>query len=430
MDDLPLLDPARDLTTDSGATARPRHAALLRAHATVCRAVDEGITPASARPLPVAPAISVLHPEAEPVLRQRVLTAVECLQRIVRAYPENPALQRFLAVPPVLHRWIVRHRRPESLTVDFCRLDLFGDRLGTVRVLEFNASSPGGVIECGTLARLWRRTPEIGALLDEWRVPAGRFEDEDWFTSWLLAHGRARGLTEEQTRHIGVYRTAGRNPDPHLIAEQFRRGGRTTVTRLPSDYSPGDGARLGYLKHIPADPAPVHGWDRFCAAVTDGDLVIPNVLAQRWVAENKLCLAVLSDPRFEHLFPPADRATLRTIVPWSRKLGDGITVAQAVAERTRLVLKAPYGYFGNSVRLGCEHRPEDWAELVGSPRHRGWLVQERVAPATVGALTRDLCVAVLDHTVLGYFSRVSRSSVVNVAREGAVQTVLSPFPAP
>ncbi|MFF7456456.1 hypothetical protein [Kitasatospora sp. NPDC008115] len=428
MDDLSLIDPDRDLTTVPGADPQPLRPALLKAHAAVCRAVEAEADPASA-PLPVAPAVSVLHPEAEPLLRQRVLTAVDCLQRIVRAYPGNPLLQDFLDVPPVLHRWIARHRDPQSLTVDFCRLDLFGDRLGTVRVLEFNASSPGAVIECGTLARLWRRTPEIGALLDEWRVPAGRFEDEHWFTSWLLAHGRARGLTEEQTRHIGVYHTAGRNPDPHLIAEQFRRGGRTALMRLPSDYSAGDGVRLGYLKHVPADPDPVHGWDRFCAAVTDGELVIPNVLAQRWVAENKLCLAVLSDPRFEGLFPPAALATLRTIVPWSRKLGDGITVEQAVADRTRLVLKAPYGYFGNSVRIGREHRPEDWAELMGAPRHRGWLVQERVAPATVGSLTRDLCVAVLDHTVLGYLSRTSRSSVVNVAREGAVQTVLSPFPA-
>ncbi|MFJ6618009.1 hypothetical protein ACIQOW_10620 [Kitasatospora sp. NPDC091335] len=257
-------------------------------------------------PFPVLPAIGVLHPVAEPFLRQRVLTAVDCLQRIVRAYPGSPALQDFLDVPPVLHRWIVRHPRPESLTVDFCRLDLFGDRLGTVRVLEFNASSPGGVIGAGIVARLWRRTPGIGALLDQWRAPGGRFEDENWF---------------------------------------------------------------------------------------------------------------------------AERATLRTIVPWSRKLGDGITVEQAAAGRTRLVLKAPYGYVGNSVRIGCEHGPEEWAELVGSPQHQGWLVQERVAPAAVGALTRDLCVAVLDRTVLGYFSRAGRSSLVNLARGGGVQTVLSSFPA-
>ncbi|MET8546612.1 hypothetical protein ABZW03_39265 [Kitasatospora sp. NPDC004799] len=402
-----------------------------------CAEVRRGVAEEVVRPaapasvsFPVLPAVGVLHPRAEPLLRERVLTAVDCLQRIVRAYPASPALQDFLEVPPVLHRWIVRHPRPESLTVDFCRLDLFGDRLGTARVLEFNASSPGSVIGAGVLARLWRRTAGVGALLDEWRVPPGRFEEADWFTAWLVAHGRAHGLTEEQTRHVGIFHTTGRNPDRHLIAEQVRRGGRTTVQRVPSDYSPGDGIRLGYLKHVPADPRPVRGWDRFCAAVTDGELVVPNVLAQRWVAENKLCLAVLSDPRFAHLFPPAARAALRSIVPWSRKLGDGITVEQAVAERPRLVLKAPYGYFGSSVRIGREHGPEEWAGLVRAPRHRGWLVQERVAPATVGALTRDLCVAVLDGTVLGYVSRANRSSLVNLARGGGLQTVLSSRPAP
>ncbi|MBD0673115.1 hypothetical protein [Streptomyces sp. CBMA156] len=432
MDDLPLIDPDRDLAAVPGAAPHPLHAALLKAHDEVRRGAEEEIArPAasSSVPFPVLPAVGVLHPAAEPLLRRRVLTAVDCLQRIVRAYPGNPALQGFLDVPPVLHRWILRHPHPESLTVDFCRLDLFGDRLGTVRILEFNASSPGGVIGAGTVARLWRRTPAIGALLDQWRVPVARFEDENWFAAWLVAHGHARGLTEEQTRHIGLFHTAGKDRDRYRIAAQCRRNGRTTAMRLPSDYSPADGARLGYLKFVPADPRPVHHWERFCAAVTDGTLVIPNVLAERWVAENKLCLAVMSDPRFEGLFPPPERATLRTIVPWSRKLGDGITVAQAVAERTRLVLKAPYGYFGSSVRIGCEHGPEEWAELVGAPRHRGWLVQERVAPATVGALSRDLCVAVLDHTVLGYASRASRSSVVNVRREGRWQTVLSSLPA-
>ncbi|WP_380282331.1 hypothetical protein [Kitasatospora purpeofusca] len=433
MDDLPLIDPDRDLAAVAGAAPHRLHGALLRAHAEVRRGVEEEIVRPAAPPsvpFPVLPAIGVLNPAAEPVLHHRVLTAVDCLQRIVRAYPASPLLQDFLDVPPVMHRWIVRHPHPESLTVDFCRLDLFGDRLGTVRVLEFNASSPGGVIGAGTVARLWRRTSGIGALLDEWQVPAGRFEDENWFPDWLVDHGRARGLAEEQTRHVGLFHTMGRNHDRHLIAERLRRGGRTTVMRLPSGYTPGDGARLGYLKHIPADPRPVQSWDRFCAAVTDGELVIPNVLAQRWVAENKLCLAVLSDPRFAHLFPPEQRAVLRTIVPLSRKLGDGISVEQAVAERSRLVLKAPYGYFGNTVRIGCEHSPGQWAALVASPRHRGWLVQERVSPATVGGLTRDLCVAVLDRTVLGYFSRVNRSAVVNVARGGALQTVLSALPAP
>ncbi|MFE7558428.1 hypothetical protein [Kitasatospora sp. NPDC057500] len=433
MDDLPLFDPDRDLTAFPGAGPHPLHAALLRAHDEVRRRVKENGLPGAPPSAynPVLPAVGVLHPLAEPLLRQRVLTAVNCLERIVRAYPGSPALQGFLDVPPVLHRWIVRRPHPESLTVDFCRLDLFGDRLGTTRVLEFNASSPGSVIAAGAIARIWRRTPEIGATLDRWQVPAGRIEAENWFAAWLVKHGRARGLTEQQTRHADLFfPSAGRSLDQYLIAEQVRRSGRKTTMRLPPDYAPGDGARLGYLKHIPADPRPVHGWDRFCAAVTDGELVIPNVLAQRWVAENKLCLAVLSDPRFEDLFPPEHRSGLRTIVPWSRKLGDGVTVEQAVAERARLVLKAPYGYFGNTVHLGREHGPKEWAELVGSPRHRGWLVQERVAPATVGALTRDLCVAVLDHRVLGYFSRVSPKSVVNLAQGGALQTVLSPLPAP
>ncbi|MFE6869210.1 hypothetical protein ACFVFS_21955 [Kitasatospora sp. NPDC057692] len=428
MDDLPLIDPDRDLTAFPGTAPHPLHAALLTARDRVRRRVLEErvyVSSPPPTPFPVPPAVSVLHPVAGPLLHRRVLAAVDCLERIVRAYPGNPFLQAFLDVPPVLHRWIVRHPRPESLTVDLCRLDLFGDRLGTARILEFNASSPGSLLGAGAVARFWRRTPEVGALLDRWRVPAARFEEEGWFADWLVAHGRARGLTEEETRHLGLFHTRGRSHDRHLIAEQARRGGRTAAMMDPSGYAPGSGPRLGHLKHIPADPRPVRGWDRFCAAVTDGELVVPNVLAQRWVAENKLCLAVLSDPRFEHLFPPDLRAVLPAVVPWSRKLGDGITVGRAVAERDRLVLKAPYGYFGNTVHLGCEHGPQEWAALVGSPRHRGWLVQERVAPATVGALTRDLSVAVLDHRVLGHFSRVSRGGVVNVAQGGVLQNVFS-----
>ncbi|MGW5051919.1 hypothetical protein [Actinokineospora sp. NPDC004072] len=411
----PLFDPDRDVlaTPGSGLSGRVR-----AAHDEVrARIAAEGVR-AHGEPLRTAPGVAVLHPLAEPELRRRVGNAVRCLERVVRSYPVDEELRAFLDVPEVLRGWIAAEPEPERLRVDFCRLDLLGGSLAGLRVLEFNASSPGGVLAVGLLNRFWRES-SLGGLLAEWGAAPARFEERAWFADWLLGFGRAHGIHHGA---VGLFHDPACNEIETQVGRQLRGRGRTTVALEPAEFDPDGDLRLGYLKHIPVNPGCVRGWSRFCPALADKSLVVPNPLAARWVAENKLCLAVLSDPRFRRLFTGAQRAALDALVPFSRKLGDGVDPAEVVADRARFVLKAPYGRCGEAVVLGRETGRDDWARLVRS--RPGWLVQEAVEPGAVdGQPVRDLIVPVLGGQVVGYGSRMGSGPLLNVARGSAVAAV-------
>ncbi|MGW5051918.1 hypothetical protein [Actinokineospora sp. NPDC004072] len=383
-------------------------------------------TGAADRPWPLLPSVSVLNAAAESVLRERIAVVVGCLEQVVRRYPVDAELQDFLAVPPQLRRWVLAQPEPWRLRVDCCRVDLLGDTLDEVRALEFNASSPGGLIATGMINRFWWES-DLGARLARAGAVAAPFERPGWFADWLLDHGARRGLAHADTLRVGLFHPAVSSRGGFdLIAEQLRALGRTPVVLQPSDVDDAKELRLGYFKHIPRDLDEIAAWDVFCGRVADGDLVVPNLPATRWVAENKLCLAVLSDPRFRWLFTHEQCRALDALIPYSRKLGDGISAAEAIAERARLVLKSPYDAEGRSVVIGAGAAPDEWADAV---RERaGWLIQRRVTTRPLaterGPLYRDLTAPVVDGEVIGYFSRMSAIDVVNIAQGGSTAAVL------
>ncbi|MEU7042456.1 hypothetical protein AB0A77_15510 [Streptomyces varsoviensis] len=376
----------------------------------------------------VVPAVSVLDPRVEPVLRDRIQTVVRCLRELVRRYAGDGRLRDFLDVPEALDRWVRAEPAPERLEVDWCRPDLLGETLGTVRVLEFNASSPGGMLNMGMLTRFWRESA-FGRVLEEWGVPPAPLESPTWFADWLLDYGQTHGVARRAGRQVGLFHTRGRFEFAQM-ARQLRDRGQRPVLLSPGAPD-GDELRLGYLKYIPLAPDDVRGWEAFCARACDGDLVIPNALAARWVAENKLCLAALSDPRFRYLFAQRECAALDALVPFSRKLGDGITAADAIAERERLVLKAPYSCRGESVVMGVDTPPALWKRTVRDAAHQGWLVQERVAAGIIetadGPFLRDLVAPMLRGRVIGYGGRFSSEHLLNAAQGGRGAVVLSPW---
>ncbi|GIH29299.1 hypothetical protein Aph01nite_76090 [Acrocarpospora phusangensis] len=383
------------------------------------------------RPFPVRPALAVLHHAAEPVLRRRVQDLVECLNQLVRRYPADQELQDFLAVPPLLHHWIMQEPEPERLRVNYCRMDLLGGTLGTVRVLEFNPSSPGGVISSGMVNRFWRES-RLGSTLAEWAPHPAPFESEDWFARWLLRFGREHAALRDRQRIALFHAHDSTKFELDQVHRQLARCGRDVVEIEPLDVGTVEDVRLGYLKYIPLEPGEVRRWDRFCARLVEGTLVVPNPLAQRWVAENKLCLAALSDPRFRRIFGEMDVDCLDTLVPYSRKLGDGVEADEVAERRAELVMKAPYSFHGRDVLIGTEFDARAWSREAHDPRHRGWLVQERVEAASVhtqdGEYLHDLVVPVLEGKVIGYSSRMNDGLLLNGAQGGGAYCIFSPHP--
>ena len=432
LDRWPLIDPNRDLIglPEMPGLVRSEARRVFRAHPWVVeQMVAEKILTKQMANTIISPGFSALHDSIEQQIRRQIMVAFSCLEHIARIYVHDQELQEYLDLPSIVQQWVLPDL-PDSLRrIDLCRLDLLGENLGALRILEFNANNPAGLIRSGTLARLWRQVPNIADLLDEWKVATAPFEQQDWFIQRLLALGASHGLVGFETRKIGLFYDP-ENPYSELTSmeKQVLRAGSVPILLNPMSTVVPEDVHLGYLMYNPRTILlNTNHWDAFCARVSSGQLVIPNPFAGRLVTENKLCLAVMSEPRFRRLFTVPQRQALDALIPWSRKLGDGITTAEAITNQRNLVLKAPYGSRGELVYLGRQHSREDWAALLCDPSRYGWLIQQYLHAPQIdtahGPYYRDFCVWIVNGKIAGYTSRISQRRRLNLAQGGAIQVV-------
>ncbi|GLZ31338.1 hypothetical protein Lesp02_35260 [Lentzea sp. NBRC 105346] len=392
MSDLELFPAERDLRCDHGF-----------AHV-VSSALRDGLIPTTDFEflphsyVPLAASVACLEPEAEKVLRDHLTRVHTCLRTIIHAYRGNAELRAFLAVPA--EDLVLADPKP---SLDFCRFDLQGNRLGEVRIIEFNGGETIlGPLTTGLLARYWRETPTVGALLDRWQAPESVSEGDTWLVDELLSVADAERIA------VVTPAMAHDFVEFEVLKRQARLHDRVVFTTEPPDVD----ADLGVLVYPTSSVIRNRdAWTPMFDRVLAGDLALPNELAGRLIGSNKLCLAVMSDPRFRGLFTPEDAESIAALVPWSRKLGDGAEVSEVIAGQADLVLKDPYGAIGQSVHIGRECEPERWRELV--QRCDGWLVQEHVAAQRVGPFLRTMGVGFCGTRIVGYTGLLSRHTVTN-----------------
>ena len=188
----------------------------------------------------------------------------------------------------------------------------------------------------------------------------------------------------------------------------------------------------GYLKlSIPEFCGMLDRSTTFIEAVLSGALFVPNGLLGRWIGDNKLCLAVISDPAFGDLFDPADVAMVRPHIPWSRNIALCADAEVAAIRRgpERYVLKRPLDTRGRGVVIGREARTSStWDSSVSRAIAEGWLVMEHVESTFIesvdGRLCRhDLALGLIDGVVSGGFVRSGQGMRVNVAQGGSVHSL-------
>ncbi|WGS53459.1 hypothetical protein LFL96_20580 [Paraburkholderia sp. D15] len=429
--DLPVFDPAKDWITLG---KDPAKAELNRAYAHVRKcAAEDGLSMSfegnQSRPYPVMAGVCALHAATEEILAARIKTVFNALEKIVNAYRTDKNLQQFLDIPKPLSRWVKEDTQPSNNRIDLCRFDLMGHSLATLRIIEFNANAPGGIVYAGMINRYWRSAPWAGELIESWGGTPSVFEREDWVPDWLSSLAAARGL--DAIDGIALLHPAGGNilELPHL-KRRIEAGGLRAAMLTPEELNRGaDSAfRLGYLKYgVQRSIQDVGQWERFCRSVVEGRVAIQSSLAGRWIGDNKLCIVVMSDPRFAYLFNDAELAAIRALVPLSRKLGDGISRADLIDNKDDFVIKHPYGTRGASVHVGRDYDAEAWTDLIMLRSSSGYVVQRYVDSETeVEGETcfRDLVVTIASGEIVGYGSRVSRARKVNIAQEGSKMAVL------
>jgi hypothetical protein len=421
-----LIDPGKDFYPSPGPGSLTPGQYLADWEQVRALAGADGLLPDQPVHWPLTSAVTALEPDAELVLLGQLGELLSAVETVAAGWRERPELREFLALPPWIEPRALREPAGPR-AVDYCRFDLAGEHLDRTRIFEVGGDFPGGLPTSGLLNRYWRRTEHVGRVVQGYR-PA-LIEEPGWQIGALLDLAEARDRPAVPGERIGLLVAEELHPLPELelLRAQIRRHGGEPVT-LPADHPEAADLRLALLMYPntpfvtePERYAPV--LDR----IADGELIVFNGLLGRFVGANKLTLAALSGPRFRHLFTGAQLAAVDALVPWSRKLGDGVRPEEVRDRRAELVLKAPFDAISAGVRLGREHSDAEWAGLVDSAAGQGWLVQEFVPeqslPTEAGVFHRTLGVAFLAGRPAGLTARLSSSLRATLTPGGGIQAV-------
>jgi hypothetical protein len=432
---------------DWPAALQATHAAVT-SPADIRKAIDDALADGPVfrnRDFPLSPVPVLVRAERAERLASLLARYVELLGKIVGWYRERPEVRAFYGLGPAADRLIEADRALGDAPW-VCRLDGYLEA-GTerLRVLENNADAPAGTLFTarinGMLARIRPGAQSAmtyagerlfldalrEAARDAARRDAGRCGDPAHLAI-LQPEGAAN---VESVELVTCMRAAGLDAflaDPRTIdvaGDRVRFGGR------PADLCWNKVNTVTWRAYC-ADESFVDRWER---AVRDTAMVHVNPFGARYVAENKLTLALPYQPEFAGLFTAEEKALAAELLPWSRKLtpealdSDGSPLAdRLLADPREYVLKQHYDIRGDGVTIGHDCAPAVWREAVAEGSRGGHLVQRRVIPTcypVVHAGSDQVCpmpisldTYLFGGRVAGFGSKASRNSKINIFQGG------------
>lgn len=277
------------------------------------------------------------------------------------------------------------------------RIDAFHHPDGTIRFIEYNAESPGGIAFGETLARIYRSLPVFREF--ERRFPC-RIEPVLPRTLDALAGAFriARGQRGPAFPSIAIvdFRDAPTFREFEICRDHFIAEGHPAVVADPSELVfEGGVLRAGdfridivYKRVLVGDLIARFGIHHpIFEAARQHAAVIVNGFQCHWLF-NKGLFAFLSDGRADAALTPAERAAVARTIPWTRVVAGGRTtregrtvdlVEEIRRDRTNLVLKPLSDYGGRGVILGWRAAGIDWDAAIATALREPHVVQERVA---------------------------------------------------
>ncbi|MEV0598725.1 hypothetical protein AB0I82_05385 [Streptomyces sp. NPDC050315] len=359
------------------------------------------------------------------------------IETVVSAHAADPRVQQVVNVPDA---WAQDVLTADDDRVHLFRVDLLPQPDNGLKVLETNANCPSGLRSAGLCRAAWRPfLTERGIGLPE-ALPS---DAEMWAGQWFLDLAEQETGTRPGT--VAVLRPRGSSSGSvdGIVADLAEAGVRVVVGD-PRDLRTGNGGvvldgepvRHAYAKIRIKHLLPMrHEVAPYLRALRDRTLFVQNGLRGRLIGDNKLCLAVLSDPQFADLFPPQAYALVKPSIPWSRNIAlcDAATVREIRACPERYVLKRPLDTRGEGVVVGRElpgsPGSSAWEDAVTLALTERWLVQEycpapRIDIDPHGApSTHDLALGAVNGRLVGAFSRVGTGARLNTARSGRAHPV-------
>ena len=351
-------------------------------------------------------------------------------------------LCEYLGTPEAQARWVLLD--PGEPDVVLSRLDAFVTPAGP-RFIEVNSDAPAGFGYGDRMAEVFEQLPlfrEFAA-----RVPVGYLPSGGILVEAILAVWRERRGTEAPSLAIVDWDDVKTRADQEILRQAFEARGLRCVLADPRQmelregrlWCPSGPLDLVYRRAVLSEL--VEREDEvsaFLSAYRDGLVLFVNSFRCH-LSEDKTFLGMLGDEAFPDLLSEDERAFVRRVVPWTRKLEerktqvDGKTVdlvPYVLAHRSRLVLKPAHGYGGRAVFIGEETPQAAWEQAVRSGIGTAWTVQEHVPipqetfpVCEAGSLafealkvnTNPFYVAGAE---VGAVTRASRSQVINVSAGG------------
>jgi hypothetical protein len=274
------------------------------------------------------------------------------------------------------------------------RLDAFlsGDDF---KFLEYNAESPAGVADQMQLEKIFFTLAHMKDFLERHRHWLPRPHER--LLAALMETYRQWGGTNLRPRIAIVdWQGVSTRTEFQILKDYFESEGCETIICDPRELEYAGAALLAHS--LPIDiiykRVVIHEFlERFdethpmARAYIERKVCMANSFRTK-VAHKKLGFAILSDPRYEHLFTREQINCIRRHVPWTRRVRacsvtfDGRTVDLLELlrrERERFVLKPNDDYGGAGIYIGWELDESAWDEAIDRALSKPYLAQERVA---------------------------------------------------
>jgi hypothetical protein len=266
--------------------------------------------------------------------------------------------------------------------------------------VELNGESPAGIAYSDAALEIFSSLPVMKRFAEEYNLRP-QFGSQLMLDVLLQAHREYLGHDPEKPPTIAIVdlKDLPTLKEFELFREFFERQGYPAIICSPDELV-WDGTRLTcndvvieivYKRLLVNEYIPIiEQFPALLDAYRAGAICMVNSFRSK-IVHKKAIFAVLTDPRYAHLFSEDELTNIGKHVPWTRKVraeqtvhnGESIDLVQFIKNtRDRLVLKPNDDYGGHGIYIGWNSSETEWdAALEHALADGDYLVQERVPTA-------------------------------------------------
>jgi len=369
-----------------------------------------------------------------------------CLEKVIKLYFESDALKEVLVLSDA-EREMVGIDPGISRVIHKARLDSFfeGDDL---KFLEFNCDSPAAVGYGDCQTEIFKSLFYMNELEKEFEFEW--VERRRMMLETLIdAYRDFGGKKEYPVILITDWRDVKTIHEFYILKEYFESMGYETVIADPRDlelrgdvlYADGKIVDMVYRRVIIKEVLEKKGdVGDLLEAIKRKTVCVVNPFRAK-IVSNKSTLAVLTDPKFDHLFTDEENRVIAEHVPWTRNLKPGKVVYEGTEwdicdlvekKRENFVIKPCDGYGGKGVKLGWQFTDAEWRTELEAASESNYVIQDMVhIPVEEFPVLKNGKYELQERYVNlnpfaiggkygGCISRISMSPIINVSAGGGM----------